>query len=120
MPILGSDSRSNIRGSIYQLVVGSQAYRHDHSVGRSQAYRHDHSVGRSQAYRHDHSVGRSQVYQRDQYRNSRHSGAIGLSMVCGSTVLAQGQFRRQIGMESCYRVGSVGRSARSLVTGLVP
>jgi len=27
-------------------------------------------------------------------------------MVCGSTVLAQGWFRRQIGTESCYRVGS--------------
>ena len=25
-------------------------------------------------------------------------------MVCGSTVPAQGRFRRQIGMESCYRV----------------
>ena len=65
VPTLGSDSRSNIRGSIYQLVVGSQAYRHDHSVGRSQAYRHDHSVGRSQAYRHDHSVGGSQAYRHD-------------------------------------------------------
>ena len=82
MPILGSNSRSNIRSLIYQLVVKSQAYRHDYSVGKSQ------------------------VYQRNQYRNSRHSGAIGLSMVCGSTVLAQGQFRRQIGTESCHRVGS--------------
>ena len=27
-------------------------------------------------------------------------------MVCGSTVLAQGRFRRQIGTESCHRVGS--------------
>ena len=36
-------------------------------------------------------------------------------MVCGSTVPVQGRFRRQIGTESCYRVGSVGRSARSLV-----
>ena len=26
-------------------------------------------------------------------------------MVCGSMVLAQGRFRRQIGTESCYRVG---------------
>ena len=50
-------------------------------------------------------VGRSQAYRRDQYHNSRHSGAIGLSMVYGSTVLAQGQFRRQIGTESCHRVG---------------
>ena len=33
MPASGSDSRSNIRGSIYQLVVGSQAYRRDRSVG---------------------------------------------------------------------------------------
>ena len=33
MPALGSDSRSNIRSSIYQLVVGSQAYRRDRSVG---------------------------------------------------------------------------------------
>ena len=65
-------------------------------------------------------VGRLQAYLRDQYRNSRHSGAISLSMVYGSIVLAQGQFRRQIGMESCYRVGFVGRSARSFVTGLVP
>ena len=62
VPTLGSDSRSNIQGSIYQLVVGSQAYRHNHSVGRSQAYRHDHSVSRSQAYRHNHSVDGSQVY----------------------------------------------------------
>ena len=52
---------------VYRLVVGSQAYRRDRSVGRSQAY------------------------QRDQYRDSRHSGAISLSMVCGSTVLAQGR-----------------------------
>ena len=51
-------------------------------------------------------VGRSYAYQHDRYRNSRHSGAISLSMVCGSTVLAQGRFRRQIGTESCYRVGS--------------
>ena len=52
-------------------------------------------------------VGRSQAYRCDQYRNSRHSGAISLSIVCGSTVLAQGRFRRQIGTESCYRlVGS--------------
>ena len=46
-------------------------------------------------------VGRSQVYRRDQYRNSRHSGAIGLSMVCGRAVLAQGRFRRRIGTNSC-------------------
>ena len=44
------------------------------------------SVGKSQAYRHDYSVGRSQAYRRDQYHNSRHSGAISLSIVCGSTV----------------------------------
>ena len=116
MPTSGSDSRSNIRGSIYQLVVGSQAYRHDHSVGRSQAYRHDHSVGRSQAYRHDHSVGKSQVYQRDQYRNSRHSGAIGLSMVYGSTVLAQGQFRRRIGTNSCLSSGNSSFIGRRLIS----
>jgi hypothetical protein len=30
------------------------------------------------------------VYRRDQYRNSRHSGAISLLMVCGSTVLVLG------------------------------
>ena len=88
------------------LVGRSLAYRHDYLVGRSLAYRHNHLVGRSLAYRHDHLVGRSQAYQRDQYRNSRHSGAISLSMVCGSTVLAQGRFRRQIGTESCHRVGS--------------
>ena len=51
-------------------------------------------------------VGRSQAYWRDQYRNSRHSGAISLSMICGSTVLAQGRFRRQISTESCHRVNS--------------
>ena len=51
-------------------------------------------------------VGRSQVYRRDQYCNSRHSGAIGLLMVCGSAVPVQGRFRRQIGTESCHRVGS--------------
>ena len=73
--------------SVGRLIVG---VRHDHSVGRSQAYRHDRSVGRSQAYRHDRLVGRSQAYWRDQYRNSRHSGAISLSMVCGSTVPASG------------------------------
>ena len=101
MPTLGSNSRSNIRSSIYQLVVGSQAYRHNHSVSKSQAYKHNHSVGKSQAYRHDHSVSRSQAYQRNQYRNSRHSGAISLSMVCGRAVLAQGRFRRHIGTNSC-------------------
>ena len=42
-----------------------------------------------------------QAYRRDQYHNSRHSGAISLSMVCGSTVLVQGQFCRRISMESC-------------------
>ena len=51
-------------------------------------------------------VGRLQAYQYNQYRNSRHSGAISLSMVYGSTVLAQSRFCRQIGTESCYRVGS--------------
>ena len=98
-------------------------------------------------------VGRSQAYQRNQYHNSRHSGAISLSMVCGRAVpyrvgsvadwhgvllqgwfagilarslsirvavrcerrvvivverrarLSVGRFRRQIGTESCYRVG---------------
>ena len=50
----GSDSRSNIRSSIYQLVVGLQAYRRDRSVGcRSYAYRHDRLVDGSQAYRRD-------------------------------------------------------------------
>ena len=33
VPASGSDSRSNIRSSIYRLVVGSQAYRRDRSVG---------------------------------------------------------------------------------------
>ena len=33
--------------------------------------------------------------------NSRHSGAISLSIVCGSTVLAQGQFCRRISTKSC-------------------
>ena len=33
MPASGSNSRSNIRSSIYQLVVGSQAYWRDRSVG---------------------------------------------------------------------------------------
>ena len=32
VPASGSDSRSNIRSSIYRLVVGSQAYRRDRSV----------------------------------------------------------------------------------------
>ena len=41
MPALGSDSRSNIRSSIYQLVVGSQAHGHDRLVDGSQAYRRD-------------------------------------------------------------------------------
>ena len=55
--------------------------------------------------RHDYLVGRSQAYRRDPYRNSRHSGAISLSIVCGSMVLALGQFCRQISIESYYRVG---------------
>ena len=50
-------------------------------------------------------VGRLQAYRCDQYRNSRHSGAISLLMVYSSIVLAQGRFRRHIGTESCYRVG---------------
>ena len=33
VPASGSDSRSNIRSSIYQLVVRSQAYQRDRSVG---------------------------------------------------------------------------------------
>ena len=41
MPALGSNSRSNIWSSIYQLVVGSQAHGHDRLVNKSQAYRHD-------------------------------------------------------------------------------
>ena len=53
-------------------------------------------------------VGRSLAYPRDQYHNSRNSGAISLLMVCGSMVLVQGRFCRQIGMEFCYRVGSQG------------
>ena len=52
MPALGSDSRSNIRSSIYRLVVGLQAYRRDRSVGcRSYAYRYDRLVDGSQVYR---------------------------------------------------------------------
>ena len=51
-------------------------------------------------------VGRSQAYRRDQYCNSRHSGAISLSMVYSSMVLVQGQFCRQIGMESCLSSGN--------------
>ena len=50
-------------------------------------------------------LGRSQAYRRDPYRNSRHSGAISLSIICGSTVL--------------YRVGSIGRLAQSLIIGLI-
>ena len=60
-------------------------------------------------------VGRLQAYWCDQYRNSRHSGAISLSMVCGSTVLAQGRFRRQIGTESCHRVGSQAYQLQQLL-----
>ena len=54
------------------------------------------------------SVGRLivGVQARSFARNSRHSGAISLSMVCGSTVPASDRFRRQIGTESCHRVGS--------------
>ena len=51
-------------------------------------------------------VGRLQAYRCDQYHNSRHSGAISLSMVCGSTVLAQGQFCRRISMNSCLSSGN--------------
>ena len=51
-------------------------------------------------------VGRLHAYRHDWYRNNRHSGAISLSMVCSNIVLAQGRFRRQIGTESCHRVGS--------------
>ena len=36
----------------------------------------------------------------------RHNGIIVQSMVYGSTVPAQGRFRRQIGTESCHRFGS--------------
>jgi hypothetical protein len=39
-------------------------------------------------------ISRSHAYRRDPYRNSRYSGAISLSMVYGSMVLAQGRFRR--------------------------
>ena len=54
MPASGSDSRSNIRNSIYQLVVGSQAHGHDRLVGgRLYAYRRDQLVDGSQAYRRD-------------------------------------------------------------------
>ena len=61
-------------------------------------------------------VGRLQAYRCNQYRNRRHSGAISLSMVCGSTVLAQGRFRRQIGTESCHRlVGSQGISVTTVI-----
>ena len=92
VPALGSDSGSNIRSSIYQLVVGSRAYRRDRSVGRSQAY------------------------QRDQYRNSRHSGAISLSMVCGSAVPVQGRFRRRIGTNSCLSSGNSSFMGRRLIS----
>ena len=60
-------------------------------------------------------VGRSQAYRRDQYRNSRHSGAIGLSMVCGSTVPVQGRFRRRISTESCHRVSSQAYQLQQLL-----
>ena len=33
VPASGSDSGSNIRSSIYRLVIKSQAYRRNHSVG---------------------------------------------------------------------------------------
>ena len=33
VPASGSDGRSNIRSLIYRLVVRSQVYRRDHSVG---------------------------------------------------------------------------------------
>ena len=33
VPASGSDSRSNVQSLIYQLVVRSQAYRRNHSVG---------------------------------------------------------------------------------------
>ena len=32
VPASGSNSRSNIRSSIYQLVIRSQAYRHNHCL----------------------------------------------------------------------------------------
>ena len=51
-------------------------------------------------------VSKSHAYQHNRYRNSRHSGAISLLIVCGSTVPAQGRFRRQIGTKSYHRVGS--------------
>ena len=61
-------------------------------------------------------VGRLQAYRYNQYRNSRHSGAISLSIVYGSTVLAQGRFRRQIGTESCHRlIGSQGISVTTVI-----
>ena len=47
-----------------------------------------------------------------------HSGAISLSVVCGSMVLAQSRFRRQIGTESCYRVGSQAYRREVLSTGV--
>ena len=54
MPALGSDSRSNIRSLIYQLVIGLQAYQRDRSVGcRLYTYRHDRLVDGLQAYRRD-------------------------------------------------------------------
>ena len=122
VPALGSDSRSNIQSLIYQLVIGSQAYRHNHSVGWTIGVAQSlsswvvvqyqqqgrsggsimpatglYSIGKST----QNLVGRSQAYQHNQYHNSRHSGAIGLLMVCGSTVPVQGQFRRQISTEFC-------------------
>ena len=62
------------------------------------------------------SVGRSQAYRRDQYRNSRHSGTISLSMVCGSMVLAQGRFRRQIGTNSCLSSSNSSFIGRRLIS----
>ena len=46
------------------------------------------------------------MYRHDQYRNSRHSGTIGLSIVCGSAVPVQGRFRRRISTNSYLSSGN--------------
>ena len=74
-------------------------------------------VSRLQAYQYDYYlIYRLLAYWHNQYRNSRHSGAISLLIIYGSTVPVQGRFRRQISTESYYRVSSVGRLVQSLVS----
>ena len=84
-------------GSTVPAAVVIRYQRQGRSGGSTMPATGSYSVGKSAR----NLVGRSQAYRRDQYRNSRHSGAISLSMVCGSAVPAQGRFRRQIGTESC-------------------